>query len=85
MHLKYMMLQKKFVLVKELKNFTESSAHCESLGGSVALPETAEENQQISQMLGKDVIFLQSVYHVCIFSAASALPCILCSVFRTEL
>ena len=48
------LLQKKIVIVKEKKNLAESSAHCRSLGGSLALPESSEEeNQRITHELSK--------------------------------
>ena len=50
-------LQKKLVVVKEKKNYDDSSAHCKSLGGSLALPESSEENQQILDELFKGMNF----------------------------
>ena len=47
-------LQKRIVVVKEKKNFTDSEAICKSLGGSLALPESVEENQQLKHELGKN-------------------------------
>ena len=45
------MLQKKFVIVKEVKTVAARSAHCKSLGGTLALPESVEENQRIMDEL----------------------------------
>ena len=39
--------------MKKKKNFADSSAHCESLGGSLAVPESAEENELMLQELGE--------------------------------
>ena len=50
--------QKKYLVVKENKNFADSSAHCESLGESLALPESVEENEQILRELSKIPILL---------------------------
>ena len=41
-------------MVNEKMNFSDSSAHCKSLGGSLALAESAEENQQMLLELGKN-------------------------------
>ena len=46
-------LQKTFVVVKDKKNFSESVAHCKSLGGVVALPESSAENYHILDLIGK--------------------------------
>ena len=48
----YESLQKRFLVMRLKKNVADSSAHCESLGGSLALPESEEENQQIMQEIG---------------------------------
>ena len=40
-------LQKRLVYVKESKTYVGSSAHCKSVGGSLATPESEEENQQM--------------------------------------
>ena len=45
-------LQKRFVVIKQPKNYADSAAHCKSVGGSLALPESLEENQQIMQEIG---------------------------------
>ena len=55
-----MTLQKKYVLVKQKKNYTDCSAHCKSLGGALAVPESAEEYQQIQQVIGKAVTSFSS-------------------------
>ena len=47
------MLQKKFFVAQQSMNYADSSAHCKSLGGSLALPESAVETQQIIDELGK--------------------------------
>ena len=47
------MLQKKYVFVKEKMKFTDSLAHCKSLGGILAVAESAEENQWMQQELGE--------------------------------
>ena len=47
--------QKKYVIVKEKKNFADSLAHCRSLGGTLALPQSAEENEQMLHELGKSL------------------------------
>ena len=38
--------------MKDQKTFDDSLAHCKSLGGTLALPESAEENQRILDDLG---------------------------------
>ena len=50
--------QKRSVIVKQMKNYSESLAHCKSLGGTLALPESAEENQQIIDAAGNIMIYL---------------------------
>ena len=45
-------LQKRFVVMKEKKNFDYGLAHCKSLGGTLGLPESIEENQQILNEIG---------------------------------
>ena len=35
------------MFINEVKNYNDSSAHCKSLGGSLATLESAEENQQM--------------------------------------
>ena len=52
------MLQKRYVVGKVKKNYADSSAQCESLGGSLALPESVEENQQMLEELGKGMKLL---------------------------
>ena len=47
------MFQKRYVVVKERRNFDDSSAHCKSLGGTLALPELAEENERILHEIGE--------------------------------
>ena len=46
-------LQKKYLLIKQKKKFPDSLAHCQSLGGTLALPESAEENQMLQQEIGE--------------------------------
>ena len=46
-------LQKKFVIVKEKRNFDDSLSYCKSLNGSLALPESQEENNQIMEAISK--------------------------------
>ena len=48
------MLQKRILTVKEKITFALDWAHCASLGGSLALPESAKENQRIMDELGKN-------------------------------
>ena len=43
------------MVVKVRKNYTDSLAHCKSLGGALALPESAEESLQINHKIGKRV------------------------------
>ena len=38
--------------MSQSKNYADSSAHCKSLGGILALPESAEENQHIMHEIG---------------------------------
>ena len=54
----HLILQKKYVIGKVKMNFVDSAAHCESLGGNLALPESAEENQQILDKLGNSTKLL---------------------------
>ena len=42
-------LQKKFLIVKEKRNFDGSQSYCKSLNGNLALPESQEENQRIME------------------------------------
>ena len=42
------------MIVKQLKNYADSIVHCRSLGGALAIPESAEENQQIVDELNND-------------------------------
>ena len=63
------MFQKKYVIGKEKKTYADSSAHCESQGGTLALPESAEDNEQILHQLSKHSKLLFHFRHV--FSAES--------------
>ena len=54
----HLVLQKKYVVVKEKMNYAGSLAHCKSLGGSLALPESPEENQQMLDELGNGMKLL---------------------------
>ena len=56
------MLQKKFVVVKQMKNFADSSAHCKSLGGSLAAQESVEENQLMLDELSTSMNFLLIIF-----------------------
>ena len=41
-----------FVALRLMKNYADSSVHCKSLGGSLALPESVEECQRMIQDIG---------------------------------
>ena len=66
----HLILQKRYVVVKEKKIYSDSSAHCESLGGSLALPDSAAENQQILEELGESMQLLFFCF-ILFFSAES--------------
>ena len=55
--------QKKYVVVNEKKNIADSSVHCKSIGGTLALPESVEEDQQMLQEIGKDRRLLFRLQH----------------------
>ena len=62
------MLQKKFYVAQQSMNYADSSAQCKSLGGSLALPESAEETQQIIDELGKIIELLFTVLFHFVFN-----------------
>ena len=72
------MLQKKFVVETTKETHADSSAHCKIFGGALALPESAEENQQLLQAIGKSLElslrFLISLPSTALILSASIFP-----------
>ena len=56
-------LQKGIVVVNEKKTFADSEAHCKSLGGRLAFPESEEENQRILDELRMNSNLLLCITH----------------------